>query len=334
MRSSEIEQLLMRDPLLTVFRTFCQLEDILVTSSLSIVSHENFATSVAERSAKNGDDMIVVSWTPITAHTMHGQPATQPIHNPFDGLFKANAGTEATSSGIYSHFLRDLFAKSSVDVALFIDRGPGGQSQGGTGGAQHLFLPFIGGPDDRLALSFVVQLRKHPLITATVVRMCKVEPDNVDLVVPGLACAGQGGAAANNDLTIHSMASGFPDTVYAPADTQTQLASDTLDNMMWSRCSTKLGSKNITFKTVSSPRPLHSIISLAQTLGSTQRLISIVGRGKRRAVELHDEMKELGGSGEVAKTAGDVCAALFGGHLKGPIVVLQAAYTSRREEQG
>ncbi|CAE6480624.1 unnamed protein product [Rhizoctonia solani] len=347
MRSSEIDQLLMRDPLLTVFRTFAELEDIPVASSLSIVSHESFATSVAEHSTKNGDDMVVLSWTPGTTQTTtHGQsaaptPAAQTVHNPFDSLFKTTGGTETTSSGIYSHFLRSLFAKSPVDVALFMDRGPGGQSLGGSGGAQHLFLPFFGGPDDRLALSFVVQLCKHSLVSATVIRVRKTEPEDVDVAVPEaahVANARQAEAVAAamkaNNMTIHSTAGGFPDTVYAAADTQTRLASDTLDDMMWTRCSTELEASNIAFKTTSSPTPLHSIVSLAQTLGAKRRLISIVGRGKRLAVESHrDEIKELGGSGEVGKTAGDVAAALFDSNVRGPVVVLQASYASSREEQ-
>ncbi|KAJ1305432.1 hypothetical protein OPQ81_000442 [Rhizoctonia solani] len=347
MRSSEIDQLLTRDPLLTVFRTFADLEDIRVASSLSVVSHENFSASVAEHSTKNGDEMVVVSWTAGTTHTTtHGQsaaptPAAQVVNNPFDALFRATSGAETTSSGTHSHFLRGLFAKSPVDVALFMDRGPGGQSLGGTGGAQHLFMPFFGGPDDRLALSFVVQLCKHPLVSATVVRVRKTELEDADVAVPEaahLADAGQAEAVAAamkaNNMTIHSMAGGFPDTVYAAADTQTRLASDTLDDIIWTRCSTELDPNSITFKMTSTPTPLRSIVSLAQTLGSKRRLISIVGRGKRLAVESHrEEIKEFGGSGEVEKTAGNVAAALFVSNVKGPVVVLQAAYASRREEE-
>ncbi|KAF8686418.1 Sodium/hydrogen exchanger family [Rhizoctonia solani] len=347
MRSSEIDQLLTRDPLLTVFRTFAELEDIPVASSLSVVSHEGFATSVTEHSVKNGDEMVVVSWTPGTSQTTaHGQsvaptPAAQTVPNPFDALFKTTGVNEtAASSGIHSHFLRGLFAKSSVDVALFIDRRLGGQSLGGTGGVQHLFLPFFGGPDDRLALSFVAQLCKHPLVSATVVRVRKTEPEDADIAIPEaahVANAGQAEAVAAamkaNNMTIHSTAGGFPDTVYAAADTQTRLASDTLDDIIWTRCNNELGSSNVAFKTISTPTPLRSIVSLVHTLGSKRRLISIVGRGKRLAVESHkDEMKEFGASGEMGKTAGDVAAALFVSDIKGPIVVLQAAYASRRDE--
>ena len=36
-----------------------------------------------------------------------------------------------------------------------------------------LFVPFFGGPDDRLALDFAVQLCANPRISATVVRVTK-----------------------------------------------------------------------------------------------------------------------------------------------------------------
>ncbi|KAF8754635.1 Sodium/hydrogen exchanger family [Rhizoctonia solani] len=317
-----------RTSAIMLFRTFAELEDIPVASSLSVVSHEGFATSVTEHSVKNGDEMVVVSWTPGTSQTTaHGQsvaptPAAQTVPNPFDTLFKTTGVNEtAASSGIHSHFLRGLFVKSSVDVALFIDRGPGGQSLGGTGGVQHLFLPFFGGPDDRLALSFVAQLCKHPLVSATVVRVRKTEPEDADIAIPEaahVANAGQAEAVAAamkaNNMTIHSTAGGFPDTVYAAADTQTRLASDTLDDIIWTRCNNELGSSNVAFKTISTPTPLRSIVSLVHTLVP------------------QDEMKEFGASGEMGKTAGDVAAALFVSDIKGPIVVLQAAYASRRDE--
>jgi hypothetical protein len=162
------------------------MEGIPVTSALSIISHESFSTSVVDHSAENGDEMIMVSWTPTTTQTTtNAQSPTQPIHNPFDGLFRTNVGVDATSSGSHSQFLRQLFAKSSVDVALFIDCGSGGPS---SGGVQHLFVPFFGGPDDRLALSFVIQLCKHPLVSATVVRIHKAESLGINTTAPELTC--------------------------------------------------------------------------------------------------------------------------------------------------
>jgi hypothetical protein len=145
--------------------------------------------------------------------------------------------------------------------------------------------------------------------------------------------------------------SGFPDTVYAQANTQTRLASDTLDDMMWARCTepdastlstgVSLALSRIAFKSIASATPLHSIVSQAQLLSTTRRLISIAGRGKRLAVESHREEigqlveeygAERGTAGEVRKTAGDVACALLVGPVQGPMVVLQAAYVSADNE--
>jgi hypothetical protein len=82
-----------------------------------------------------------------------------------------------------SHFGRGIFSQSQTDVALFIDQG----HELGAINAQHIFLPFLGGPDDRLALELVVQICSNPNITATVVKMLKKDvnddhlPREVDL---------------------------------------------------------------------------------------------------------------------------------------------------------
>jgi hypothetical protein len=39
----------------------------------------------------------------------------------------------------------------------------------------HIFLPFFGGPDDRLALDFVVQICANPRVRGTVVRLTKCD---------------------------------------------------------------------------------------------------------------------------------------------------------------
>jgi len=56
---------------------------------------------------------------------------------------------------------------------LFVDRGMSIPYTGLTG--QHLFLPFFGGPDDRLALSFLVQLCTNTSVNATVIKMQKTD---------------------------------------------------------------------------------------------------------------------------------------------------------------
>jgi len=79
-------------------------------------------------------------------------------------LFRADRST----SLVHSQFVRGVFAQAGTNVALLIGRAPLAGSE-----QTHLFLPFFGGPDDRLALDFVVQLCANPRVRATVLRVTK-----------------------------------------------------------------------------------------------------------------------------------------------------------------
>lgn len=107
-------------------------------------------------------------------------------HNPFDMLFKSSEGSGMPGSGgndisnsvsiIHSQFVRGVFSQSKTDVALFVDQNTLDLSSivgNSDGVGVHVFLPFFGGPDDRLALDFVVQICANSRVKGTVVRMTK-----------------------------------------------------------------------------------------------------------------------------------------------------------------
>ena len=107
-------------------------------------------------------------------------------HNPFDMLFKSSEGSGVPGSAgsdisnsvsfIHSQFVRGVFSQSKTDVALFVDQNTVDLTSivgNSDGVGVHIFLPFFGGPDDRLALDFVVQICANPRISGTVVRMTK-----------------------------------------------------------------------------------------------------------------------------------------------------------------
>ena len=186
MKSTAADSLIRTDPMLGIFRMFGELNELAITTSLSVVPHDDFARSVAEHAHTHTSHLVLLPWSPTkTATTMNvpGAPVTTPKpvksdYNPFDVLFGSISGVKADNfpSVIHSQFVREVFAQSKTDVALFVDTGD--RSGVGLGGSVHIFLPFFGGPDDRLALEFVVQLCFNPRMTATVVRM--VKQDGVD----------------------------------------------------------------------------------------------------------------------------------------------------------
>ena len=183
MKSSAADTLLHTDPLLAIFRMFGELHDLDISTSLSIVLYDDLAYSVADHAMNNASQLILLPWIPPSAppHEPNETSAITPraatyTSNPFDALFGSRM--DKSASAIHSHFVRGVFAQAKTDVALFIDRGHAPGEARTAGSAHHIFLPFIGGPDDRLALDFVVQLCAKAKITATVLRVVKKEVDS------------------------------------------------------------------------------------------------------------------------------------------------------------
>lgn len=189
MKSSVTEYVIHTDPVLSIFRKFGQLNDVTVTPALSIVPFDDMPYSVAEHASVYDSDLIMIPWLPpqiaspddfLDAVQHQQQPQSpQPHtakHNPFDLLFKTthSNNVEKSASVVHSHFVRGVFMKAKTDVALYVDQSPPGVDIS-TGSRHHVFLPFFGGPDDRLALDFVVQICDNPMMTATIVRITKKE---------------------------------------------------------------------------------------------------------------------------------------------------------------
>ena len=178
MKSSVADTLVHTDPLLAIFRTFGELHGLPVSTSLSVVPYEDLARNVAEHAYKSGSELILVPWLPQTSsnklesstHDIPTTPKTAHTNNPFDALFRAAHVTkDRPAHALHSQFVRSVFSQSLTDVALFIDQG----HEPGVVNARHIFLPFFGGPDDRLALELVVQLCSSVNTTATVMKLVK-----------------------------------------------------------------------------------------------------------------------------------------------------------------
>ena len=174
LKTSATDALLHSDPLIAIFRTFAELimNGSPVSASLSIEPFESLATSVAEHVRVVDTQLVLVPWLP-SALTPDNNPSEPGLHNatqdrsstPFDALFRM----DRSNSLPHSHFVRSVFVNAGTNVGLLIGRAPFAAVRGQT----HVFLPFFGGPDDRLALDFVMQLCANPRVRATVVRITK-----------------------------------------------------------------------------------------------------------------------------------------------------------------
>jgi len=236
-------------------------------------------------------------------------------------------------------------------------------------------LPFFGGPDDRVALDILVQIcsNKGRKAKGVVVRMTKGEPIvNVEdqLEKPEPAYFG----LYANDQTIESVQTprgNMPDTIYGQCTTATRLQSRTADELAWEKYTSPTSPQyippfspesnaiDISFREVTSPTPLATLVTLAQEqanppppfTGNTAsrsrgKLLVVLGRSRRLAVESHHaELKAIlhpppgspdgvssGGvsrkpghvSSDVRKMLGDVGTAMIASGVHADLMVLQA----------
>lgn len=135
---------------------------------------------------------------------------------------------------------------------------------------------------------------------------------------------------------------GFPDTMYGKATTQTKLQSETADGVTWAKYATRPSGaaatddprlnealSRVTFEELASPTPLHAALHHARTL--KQRPIVVVGRSRRLAVEDHHaELSMLEGEhnavrADVRKTVGDIGTAFVSAGFEANLLVMQAS---------
>jgi len=209
--SSVSDTLIHTDPLLCIFRMFGELTGMGMGMGMggpgpemAIVPYDDLAWNVAEHARRCGVHMVLVPWLlpsfPLSSSLTPGGAAggdtneggttpriqkSEHTHNPFELFFGTARG--GGRDGSAAQFVRGVFAQcAQMDVALFVDSVHSNThthtSECVEQQQQHIFLPFFGGPDDRLALEFVVQLCANPKIGATVVKMekCGVESGVVD----------------------------------------------------------------------------------------------------------------------------------------------------------
>ncbi|KAF5346111.1 hypothetical protein D9758_009957 [Tetrapyrgos nigripes] len=239
MRSQETSALIHADPVVSVFRTFCWLvggaaQRLKLKFGVNVVGSGEFDGVIARRAREEGSEMVVLPWSRSGGVPVPDNSLSVDDHSPSHTLANLQSTSE-TSCDVYSELVRKVFSTAPCDVALFVDRGPDAVSASDYGLAKAmgpgviLVLPFFGGLDDRLALKFVV-------------RMCAGNEDVKALVVRIDSRSGKEGNVVDDDHVKQSAApavqntiSSTYDTVYEGQTTQTRLASETADNLLWER---------------------------------------------------------------------------------------------------
>lgn len=182
MKESEADEWTNRDPVVNAFHTFGQLHNVAVSGEVQLVPEGSYGDILSERASSRHSDMILLPWSE-TGNT-----------SDVTALGFSEAAQSTFTNTTYNHFVTQFLAKAPCNTAVFVNNGFGAvpkeevrslhrtttdlsiRSAGIahataplTDRSHHIFFPFSGGADDRVALRFVLLLAKNPNVTATIV---------------------------------------------------------------------------------------------------------------------------------------------------------------------
>lgn len=311
MKESEADDWSNRDPVVNAFHTFGQLNNVAVSGEVQFAPEAQYAAMLGERASDHASDMILLPWSETGSLS---EVATAPF----------GEGSHATfSSASYNSFVYDFFQSAPCNAAVFINSGFGAipreeprsltrvttnlslRSNGLQATAplrdlsHHIFFPYVGSIDDRVALRFVLRLARNPNVTATIVH---VKGPGGDSTVTGMSKGDAGVVTrimpeSDSEAFFHSMADSLP------AEMQNRVVFDTVETT------------NIADECVERAKA-----EVGQSPKNAGDLV-VLGRGHRGRLHEGSDMSK----GEVDHSLSPTSQAMISSNVKASILVIQAA---------
>ena len=178
MKDYEIEDFSTRDPVVNAFHTFGQLHNVAVSGQIEFVPEGSYAEILTGAASDRQSDMVLLPWSETGKLTERTTPLDPP--------------STSFTSGPHNQFIADFLSSVSCNAAIFINHGFGALPRKETNAlarvattlslrsmrgsptspisdqSHHVFFPFFGGADDRVALRFVLRLARNSSVTATI----------------------------------------------------------------------------------------------------------------------------------------------------------------------
>lgn len=183
MKESEVDDYSIRDPVVNAFHSFGQLSKVAVSGEVQVVPEGAYADTVSGAVTTRHVDMVLIPWSEAGNRSELGMPAfADPAHNTF-------------SSGAHNAFISEFLRRAPCNAAVFVSNGFGAMPHNELKAlhhvadslsirsrvenvtaplrdpSHHIFFPYLGGPDDRVALRFILRLLQNPNITATILQI-------------------------------------------------------------------------------------------------------------------------------------------------------------------
>lgn len=335
MKVSEADEHSYRDPVVNTFRTFAQLNNIAVSGSVSIVPEFSFAETLVGRASDMSSELLLIPWSETGSLTESDSTL----------LLGESLSQEHYSSTSHNSFIQQALSLAICNTAIFVNRGFGGlpapargltRTVSGLGlrsqrnaiakpisdRSHHIFFPFFGGDDDRVALRFVLQIAQNDNITATIIHIkLQASNGNTDRKAPDVA----------SNITRRNSRNGS--TTYLPAtsaiDTEALALSQAQDTVflhsLRDSLPTTLGSR-VVFSEHSTSTPLATAIDHAgQECSQSPRNagdLIVLGRGKNSRTVSEEEQQIV--VNELGKTLSVVAQGIIGAGLRASVLVVQA----------
>ncbi|KAG9588682.1 hypothetical protein KCU77_g11055, partial [Aureobasidium melanogenum] len=269
MSVSDVEEFHWKDPIINTFRNFGRLYNFSVSGEVAIAPESSFAEIITSKAASESSDLLVLPWS--ESGSLHEQQS-------YNGNPATPRRLEDTS---YVSFVAAALKSSTCNTAVFVNRGFGGSAVARRPNAlsrqaskislsndrgpasspivdksHHIFMPYFGGADGRVALRLVLQLAENSDVTATIVHFDKLN--------------GNDGAVENKEAEFHGSpveiaSTGSSSSRHGKSSPVTQIehSDETFFAMLQRSLPVELSSR-VVMESISSHSPLEEAISRAQ----------------------------------------------------------------------
>ncbi|KAI0888459.1 K+/H+ antiporter 1 [Annulohypoxylon maeteangense] len=189
MKVTEGDDYASRDPVVNAFQTFSRLHDVAASGNVIIAPEDSYARTVVEQASVQESDFVLIPWSDVGSNKDDSTtPFKAPVENRFSGKAHLDFIQTALSKAVCNTgiFIDNKFSTSSK-VRPTLPRTISHVSMRSLKGAaippitdksHTIFFPYLGGVDDRVALRFVLQLAKNPLVTVTIAHLSYIEGDD------------------------------------------------------------------------------------------------------------------------------------------------------------
>lgn len=331
-----------RDPVVNAFRTFSRLNDVAVSGKVAVVPTTSYAETLTKQAADVSSDFVLVPWSEYGS-----------ITEDTSSVLDLHSTQERFTGRGHLEFINQVLHTSVCNTGIFINHGFGGPSdhqqplkrtrsimsvhssaaaRGDSGTtlpvkdkSHHLFFPFFGGVDDRVALRFALRLARNPNVTLTVAHFNWHAADSGDEVDhPPRAVVASGGSP---EVMTHGGDGAPPlhdkDGLKVVEETSAQDLA-LLSSLQSNPPRELVGRITITEVNVTRGTAAAEAVARARMyVGNCPKNagdIVLVGRAHR---DLGDYMVEVGGS-ELRRTIGVVAEQIVDSGVKASLLVVKA----------